>query len=228
MTDVAEAIGEGLHAAAILGDGGVALRHGVEIMAEEDRSELPVGAEEALNGEPEVPGSLVVVGHGEVEDGVVDGAEEPGADVAVRLIPSRILGARWYCAIDVRPEAELAAQRLEVGRPSGVGSGLHRQRHGNMGLDVDGGIGLDGRGDEAIAAGRGAGRNTRETAGGSGRHRGATIGSRRRARERHMASSRGCGGARSRGDGGHGSRPGGEGAERKGKRAQGERRRLRI
>ena len=86
MTDVTEVVGEGLHAAAILGDGGV------EIMAEEDRPGLPVGAEEALNGEPEVPGGLVVVSHGEVEDGVVDGAEEPGADAAVRLIPSRILG----------------------------------------------------------------------------------------------------------------------------------------
>ena len=174
-------------------------------MAEEDRPGLPLGAEEALNGEPEVLGGLVVVGHGEVEDGVVDEAKEPGADAAVRLIPGRILGARWHRAIDVRPEAELAAQRLEVGHPSGVGSGLHRQHHGNMGLDVDSGIWLDGRGDEAIAAGRGASRNTREAAGCSGWHRGATIGSRRRARGWHMASSRGCGGAESRGDSGHGT-----------------------
>ena len=121
----------------------------------------------------------------------------------------------------MRPEAELAAQRLEVGRPSGVGSGLHRQRHGNMGLDVDGGIGLDGRGDEAVAVGRGAGRNTRETACGSGRHRGATIGSRRQ----HMANSRGYGGARSKGDGGHGTageEGKAQGGRRRGRREKGE------
>ena len=61
-------------------------------MAEEDRPRLPVGAEESLDGEPEFLGGLVVIGHGEVEDGVVDGVEEPGANATVRLIPSRILG----------------------------------------------------------------------------------------------------------------------------------------
>jgi hypothetical protein len=63
---------------------------------------------------------LVVVAHGEVEGGVVDGAEDPTLDAAVRLVPIRVGGIGGERAIDVRLEAEFAAQRLEVGRPLAV------------------------------------------------------------------------------------------------------------
>lgn len=126
MADVAEGVSEGLHAAAILDDGGVALCHGVEVMTEEDPPGLLVGAKETLDGEPKISGGPIVVGHGKVEDGVVDGVEELGADTTICLIPVGVLGTRCHRVIDVRLEAELVAHVHEEGRPSGVGVGLHR------------------------------------------------------------------------------------------------------
>jgi hypothetical protein len=88
-------------------------------------------------------GRLVVVVHGEVEDGVVDGAEDPTLDAAVCLVPIRVGGIGGECAIDVRFEAKFAAQRLEVGRPLAVVGVLYFQRDGDMGLEGDGGVGVD-------------------------------------------------------------------------------------
>jgi hypothetical protein len=81
--------------------------------------------------------------HGEVEDGVVDGAEDPTLDAAVRLVPIRVGRIGGERAIDVQLEAKFAAQRLEVGRPLAVVGVLYLQRDGNMELDGDGGVGVD-------------------------------------------------------------------------------------
>lgn len=51
MTDIAESIDEVLHALAIHSDGGIALHHGVEVVADEDHPGLLGGAKEAFNGE---------------------------------------------------------------------------------------------------------------------------------------------------------------------------------
>jgi hypothetical protein len=45
--------------------------------------------------------SLVVAIHGEVEDGVIDGAEYPTTDTIVCLIPLRVSGIGSACAVDV-------------------------------------------------------------------------------------------------------------------------------
>jgi hypothetical protein len=55
-------------------------------LAEEDSLGLLVGAEEPLDGEPEHSGSWLLILHGELKNGVVDGAKHPGADATVSLI----------------------------------------------------------------------------------------------------------------------------------------------
>ena len=94
MADVAEGVSHHLHALAELRDGRVALLYGVELVVEEDGPHLLVGTEETLNGEPQIVSSLVVAFPGDVLDGVVDGAEDPIANIAVGLIPLGISGAR--------------------------------------------------------------------------------------------------------------------------------------
>jgi len=76
----------------------------------------PCGAEETFNGHPEFLGGMLVAVHGEVEDSVVDGAEDLAVNTTVRLIPlwpEGIGGRRRSGAIDVRLEAEFATHRFE-------------------------------------------------------------------------------------------------------------------
>jgi hypothetical protein len=90
-----------------------------------------VGAEVDFNSHPKFPCGLLIAVHGEVEDGVVDGAEDPTADAAIRLIPLRPGGIsqRWRRGgvVDVRLETEYAAHGLEEGSPLGVVGILHHQ-----------------------------------------------------------------------------------------------------
>jgi hypothetical protein len=143
VADITEGISGGLHALAVGDDAGVALLHGVELVIKEDGLGLLVGVKDVLDGDPKSTGRLGVVVHGEVEDGIVDGAKDLGLDAAIHLVPIRVGGISGEHAIDVRLEAEFAAQRLEVGRPLAVVGVLHLQRDGNMGLDGDGGVGVD-------------------------------------------------------------------------------------
>ena len=108
MADVAEGISRRLHALIVVSDGGVALLHGVEFVAEEDGPWFLVGAEDVFDGHPQSAGGLIVALHDEVEDGVGDGAEEPTANAAVRLIPLGIGRASRRGAVDVVLEPELA------------------------------------------------------------------------------------------------------------------------
>ena len=55
----------------------------MKLLEEEDGARLLVGGEEVLDGSPKLPGGLIIAGQGEVEDGVVDGAEEPTLDAGV-------------------------------------------------------------------------------------------------------------------------------------------------
>ena len=93
----------------------------------------------SLQGHPQITGGGIGTVHGEVEDGVVDGAGDLALDAALRGIPLRIIRTRGSRAIDVRAKAELAAQRLEEERPLGV-VGLQVQREWDMGLDIDCGV----------------------------------------------------------------------------------------
>ena len=55
--------------------------------------------------------------HGEIKDGIVDRAEDPTADAALRDIPLGVSGLRRSRAVDVLAQPEFAAQRLEEERP---------------------------------------------------------------------------------------------------------------
>jgi len=92
-----------------------------------------------VNGHPQITGGGIGTVHGEVEDGVVDGAGDLAPDAALRGIPLRIIRTRRSRAIDVRAKAKLAAQRLEEERPLGV-VGLQVQREWDVGLDIDCGV----------------------------------------------------------------------------------------
>jgi len=131
-----------LEALAVLVDGGIPLLEGVEFLEQEDGAGGRVGAEQGLDRDPELVRGLVLVGDGEVEDGVVDGPEDPAAHAALRHVPIWVVGLR-SSAVDVAAEAELAAQRREERSPLGVVGALHVQGHGNVSLDVDGGVGVD-------------------------------------------------------------------------------------
>ena len=123
MADIVQRIGNRLHLhlLAVLHDGGLALLHGVELVVQEDSARLLVGAEQPFNGDLEFSSRLVITLHGEVEDGVIDGAEDPAADATICLIRGgpKGIGGRWRegGAIDVRLHAKFAAHRLEERRP---------------------------------------------------------------------------------------------------------------
>jgi hypothetical protein len=72
--------------------------------------------EDLLDCHPEVAGAQIGLVHGEIKDGVIDGAEDPAADAALRGIPLGVSGLRWSRAIDVLAHPEFAAQRLEEER----------------------------------------------------------------------------------------------------------------
>jgi hypothetical protein len=125
VADIAEGVGHHLHALAVLEDGRIALRHGMELVTEEDRPWIFVGAEEGFDGHLEVAGGLILALHGEIKDGVIDEAEDPATDIAVRRVPVRVGGLGGYGAVNVPADAELATHHLEVGRPPAVVGVLH-------------------------------------------------------------------------------------------------------
>jgi hypothetical protein len=57
VTKLTEGVSERLHALTVFVNGGVTLRQGVELVAEEDSPGLLIGAEDPLDGKPELPGS---------------------------------------------------------------------------------------------------------------------------------------------------------------------------
>lgn len=74
VADIAERVGECLHALAVLGNREITLRHRVELVAEEDGALSLVHLEQVLDGDPKIARGLVWF-HGEVEDVISDGAE---------------------------------------------------------------------------------------------------------------------------------------------------------
>ena len=81
--------------------------------------------------------------HGEVEDGLGDGAVQPCANAAVVLGPSLInrFGSRG--PIDVLEESKLAAHGMEEGAPLGVVRRMKLQGYVDVSLHVDGRKGAD-------------------------------------------------------------------------------------
>lgn len=138
VADITKGVSGGLRVLALGVDAGVA-EDGQGLVVEKDGTWLFVGAEDVLNGDPKIASRLVVVLHCEVENGVVDGAEDPTFDGTVRLVPIHVGGISGSgpSICDLRPNF---AQGFEVGRPLVVGI-LNLQRHGNMGFDENGDVG---------------------------------------------------------------------------------------
>lgn len=88
---------------------GVALHRGVELIEEEDGVWLLIGMEDPLDVHPEIMGGRIGVIHGEIEDGVVDKAEDLATNAALCGVPLGIIGLRRSGAVDVRAKTELAA-----------------------------------------------------------------------------------------------------------------------
>jgi len=93
----------------------------VEVLAQEDGAGSLVGLKLVGDGNPKLPRRLIF-GHGEVMD---------------------ILR---YGAVDVVKEPELAAHRLEEGRPLPVVGAVEFQLDGDMGCDRDRGVGVEEEG----------------------------------------------------------------------------------
>jgi hypothetical protein len=100
-----EVVGHLLEAAAVLGDGEVALDEVAEPRLKLDGAHLPVPKELGLDGEPGVPGSAALGGDdlGEV---VGERVEDPGLDDAIHPIPIR--GGDRGVEVDMVLEGELA------------------------------------------------------------------------------------------------------------------------
>jgi len=117
----------------------------VEVLAQEDGAGSLVGPKLVGDGNPELPRRLIF-SHGEVKNILRDGAVKPRANAAVNLLPSGISAARGNGAVDVMKKPELAAHRLEEGRPLPVVGAVQFQFKGNMGLDRDRGVGVEEEG----------------------------------------------------------------------------------
>ncbi|BAT10798.1 Os10g0409566, partial [Oryza sativa Japonica Group] len=59
VADIAKGVSGSLHLLAVVDNGGIALNHGVKLMAEKDRSRLFVGVEHVLDGDPQLPSGLI-------------------------------------------------------------------------------------------------------------------------------------------------------------------------
>ena len=139
VADLPKCISGALHLLGVGVDGEVALRQVEELLLEDDGVGLLIRLEQSLDGD--VQGASVLIGlHGEVEDGVVDGAVHPAADAGVRLGPQRVSRTGGRCAVDVTEQPVLAAESGEEGLPLGVVWSLEAERDWDMLLDVDGNI----------------------------------------------------------------------------------------
>jgi hypothetical protein len=113
LSDVTQFVGLLLHANAIGVDGQVPLSRRVKLVIQEDGARSLVGLEHPADGCPKSARRLRVVGHGEVEDGVGDGAVHPAADAEVRLCPDLVSGTRGGGGGEMMQQPELPTHGLE-------------------------------------------------------------------------------------------------------------------
>ena len=133
FADVPKSGGRELEFQAVLIDRRVTLLQGVKLLNQEDSPGCAVGAEEAFNGHPQLAGGLVLIGEGQVKNGVIDSVQDPTADGALSNVP-RWINRRRSRPSDVWEKTEFPTQGLEersrlgeVGgfsspRPPGCGS----------------------------------------------------------------------------------------------------------
>jgi hypothetical protein len=105
-----------LHLLTVVGDREIALSHGVEGVTQVDRSQRPIGLEVVGDRDPQIASCLILAAHGEVEDGIGDGAVESAANAEIRLLLGRLrgVGGGWRSSVvNVLQQPELAAHRAE-------------------------------------------------------------------------------------------------------------------
>jgi hypothetical protein len=108
--DITKRVGGGLHLLGIVVDGGVALGHRVELMAQEDGARGLVGLEEAPDGQLEGTRGLIWRRR-QAEDIWPDRAKEPTANAGVSNVPGRVGGTSLLR--DMGKEAEFPTERCE-------------------------------------------------------------------------------------------------------------------
>lgn len=113
LPDVAQFVGLLLHANAVGVNGQVPLSHRVKLVIQEDGARSFVCLEHPADGRPKNARCLRVVGYGEVEDGVGDGAVHPSADAEVSLFPGLVGGARGGGGGEMMQQPELPTRGLE-------------------------------------------------------------------------------------------------------------------
>ena len=142
VIDVPEGSSLDLEPLVVLVDRRITLLQGVEFLQQEDGPGRTIGAEESLDGDPQLAGSLVLVSDGEVENRVIDGVEDPATDGALCDVPRWIRSHRRR-PVDVGTEAEFPAQSLEERSPLGEVGVLHLQGHRDVSFHIDGCVGVD-------------------------------------------------------------------------------------
>jgi hypothetical protein len=156
--DITKRVGGGLHLLGIVVDGGVALGHRVELVAQEDGVWGLVGLEEAPDGQPEGTRGLIWRRR-QAEDIWPNRAKEPTANTGVSNVPGRVDGTNLL--YDVGKESEFPTERGEERFPLVEVGPLQLQDHWDVVLDIDCCIGSneDSRGREgAHAVGEAGGR----------------------------------------------------------------------
>jgi hypothetical protein len=120
--DITKRVSGGLHLLGIVFDGGVALGHRVELVAQEDGARGLVVLEEAPDGQPEGTRGLIWRRH-QAEDIWPNSAKEPSANAGVSNVLGRVGGTSLLC--DVGKEAEFPTERGEE-----LKNGSHRLKLG--------------------------------------------------------------------------------------------------
>jgi hypothetical protein len=111
-------------------------------MTQIDGAGFLVCLKEFVDGDPEIASCLVRF-HGDIEDCIGNGAEEPTPNAAIGLSPSRLVGSRRSSTIDVRKKTKFATHCGEESLPLVEIEVLELQGDWNMSLHVDGGIRID-------------------------------------------------------------------------------------
>jgi hypothetical protein len=145
LVDVAQLVGGGLHAVAVVVDCGVPLSQRMEFMTQEDGPWCLVRLEQGDDGGSQRAGRLGDAIHGHVEDGLRNGSVDPATDAAICLFPGGINGltGNGGGAVEVPQKTKFPAHVVEVGGPPSEVRVLQLEGDRHVGFDGDRGIGVD-------------------------------------------------------------------------------------
>jgi hypothetical protein len=142
----------------VVSNGGVPLNKNVKLVAKVDHTRLLVVVEEVGDRGVEGAGSLIVIVHGEGEDGVVDRGVKPALDGVVALCPHRIGGTRRNCRVEEGKEPKLPDHGFEESAPAGEVRSVQFEGDRHVHLDIDRAEGIDDGRSDVIGDERARGR----------------------------------------------------------------------